>query len=164
MRVLALDCSSYVGWSFWPSADAVPKCGTWRMPKSWSNEAYGKRFVALHHWLADMLTRFEPEVLCWESPILPRAGMRDLKVTEDTLRTLVGLVSICELVAELREIRTFEVHVATAKKRLTGDARADKDAMLMAATRMGFPAADHHQADSCAVALAVFDVLEGANV
>lgn len=160
MRVLALDCSTFVGWSFWASAHAVPKCGTWKMPKAWSNEAYGKRFVALHHWLADMITRFEPDVLCWESPILPRAGMRDLKVTEDTLRTLVGLVSICELVGELRELRTFEVHVATCKKRLAGDARADKAEMMAAATRLGFAIADSHQADSCGVALVVYDSLE----
>lgn len=160
--VLALDCSSHVGWSFFASADSTPKCGTWHMPKSWNVQAYGKRFVALHHWLADMITRFEPDILCWESPILPRAGMRDLKVTEDTLRTLVGLVSICELVAELRQLRTFEVHVATAKKRLTGDARADKKAMVLAATRLGFPVSDDHQSDSCAVALVVYDALEEA--
>lgn len=159
-KVLALDCSSSVGWCFFASADAVPKCGTWKMPKSWSPQAYGKRFVALHHWLADMLTRYEPDVLCWESPILPRAGMGDLKTSEDILRTLVGLATICELVAELREIRTMEVHVATAKKRLTGNARAQKQDMIVAATRLGFPVSDDHQSDAAAVGLVAYDFLE----
>lgn len=58
-----------------------------------------------------------------------------------------------ELVAKLRDIRCFEVNVATAKKVLTGNGRAEKADMVIEATRRGFDVTDDHQADACAVGL-----------
>ncbi len=147
-----------VGHAYFASADALPKCGTWKMPAAWSIEDYGKRFSAFHNWLCDMLTTLEPEVLAFEGPILPRAGF-GMVSTEHTLRTLIGLVSVAELVANLRGIRCFEVNVATAKKALTGNGRAEKRDMVVEATRRGWSVRDDHQADACAVAVVVFDML-----
>ena len=157
--LLSLDCSTSVGWSFWTSADAMPRCGTWKAPKSWSIEDYGKRFQHFHDWLCDMLTTMQPEMLAFEGPVIPRAGMRDLKTSEHIMRTLIGLVSVAELVANLRGIRCFEVHVSTAKSVLTGNGRADKTDMIAEAVKRGWPVGDDHQADACAVALVVYDML-----
>lgn len=153
--VLALDCSTHVGWAFFASPGAAPYCGTWRAPAAWSAEDYGGRFAKFHDWLCDMLTTYTPDVLAFESPVLPR-GSSDFQTTEHTLRTLIGLVSVAELVGKLRELRVKEVNVATAKKTLTGNGRAEKDDMVIAATNRGFDVADHHQADACAVGLAVY--------
>lgn len=150
--ILALDCSSSCGWAYFARPDATPRCGTWRAPKAWAIEDYGQRFAKFHDWLVGMMTTFSPDVLAFESPILPRASM-DMQTTEHTLRTLIGLVSIAELVANLRGVRCLEVNVATAKKALTGSGRAEKSDMLVAATRRGWPVADDHQADAAAVAL-----------
>lgn len=157
--LLSLDCSTNVGWSFWTSADAVPRCGTWKAPPSWSIEDYGKRFKAFHDWLCDMVTTMQPDMLAFEGPVIPRAGMRDLKTSEHIMRTLIGLVSVAELIANLRGIRCFEVHVSTAKISLAGNGRADKNDMVIAAVNRGWPVANDHEADSCAVALTVYDML-----
>jgi Holliday junction resolvasome RuvABC endonuclease subunit len=158
VSVLALDCSTSVGFAYFSADGAAPKCGTWRAPAVWSAEDYGSRFAKFHNWLCDMLTTFAPDVLAFESPVLPR-GSANFQTTEQTLRTLIGLVSVAELVANIREIRCFEVNVATAKKQLSGSGRADKDAMIVAATKRGFGVTDDHQADACAVALVVYSDL-----
>lgn len=156
--LLTLDCSTSVGWSYWTSADAKPRCGTWKAPKAWSMEDYGKRFGAFHHWLCDMVTTFEPEVLAFEGPVLPRGG-GSFQTTEHTLRTLIGLVSVAELVANLRGLRCFEVNVSSAKLALTGDGRAQKNDMIIAATQLGYEVANDHEADAIAVALVVWHQL-----
>ena len=125
-------------------------------------EDYGKRFAAFHDWLCDMLTTFEPEVLAFEGPVLPRGG-GSFQTTEHTLRTLIGLVSVAELVANLRGIRCFEVNVSSAKLALTGNGRAEKRDMVIAATERGWAVADDHQSDACAVALVVWDQLGEAS-
>lgn len=157
MRVLALDASTYVGWAFFFSEGDRPICGTWRAPAV-TVEDYGARFSRFHDWLCGMLTVHAPDVLAFESPVLPRGGM-SFATTEHTLRTLIGLVSVAELVANLRGIRCCEVNVSTAKKRLTDNGRAEKPDMIVAATRLGYPVGDSHQADACAVALVAYDSL-----
>lgn len=159
MRLLSLDCSTVLGWSYWASAESIPRCGTWKAPKAWAIEDYGPRFKAFHDWLCDMITTFDPQVLAFEGPVMPRGGGGSFQTTEHTMRTLIGLVSVAELVANLRGLRCFEVNVATAKKRLAGHGRAEKSEMLLMATNLGYPCADDHQADACAVALVVYDQL-----
>lgn len=159
--IFSLDCSSHVGHAFFASPDARPVCGTWKAPKAWAIEDYGVRFKAFHDWLCDVLTTLNPDILAFEGPVLPRGSM-GLQTTEHTLRTLIGLVSVAELVAKLRGIRCFEVNVSTAKLALTGNGRAEKRDMLVAATRRGWPCADDHQSDACAVALVVMEMLEDA--
>lgn len=161
MKVLSLDCSTSVGWAFFPAHGAPPRCGTWKAPGSWSPEDYGPRFLAFHDWLADMLTTFEPDVLAFESPVLPRGSM-SLQTTEHTLRLLIGMAAIAELVAQLREVTCVEVNVATAKKALAGNGRADKGDMLAAANARGFAVRDHHQADACAVGIVAYADLRRA--
>lgn len=156
--LLALDCSTFVGFAFFSAPDARPKCGTWKAPKAWVIEDYGRRFAAFHDFLADTLTTMQPDALAFESPILPR-GTMSMQTTEHTLRTLIGLVSIAELIARLREVRCLEVNVATAKKALTGNGRAEKSDMVAAATNRGWAVADDHQADACAVALVAMETL-----
>src|SRR5689334_9810210 len=120
VSVLALDCSTSVGHAYFAADGAAPKCGTWRAPAAWSAEDYGGRFAKFHNWLCDMLTTLQPDVLAFESPVLPR-GSANFLTTEQTLRTLIGLVSVAELVAKLRDVRCFEANVATAKKVLSGN-------------------------------------------
>lgn len=159
MRVLGLDCASNLGWALFSASGAAPMCGTWRAPKSWSPEDYGSRFRSYHDWLCDMLTVHEPDVVAFESPVTGAFG--SAVTNEHTLRFLIGLASITELIAALRQVRCLEINVSTAKKALTGNGRAEKSEMLVAATRRGFGCADHNQADACAVGLVAYGHLEG---
>lgn len=161
MKLLALDTSTFVGWALFPADGAAPTCGTWRAPAAWSADDYGGRFKSFHDWLCDMLTTLEPDMLAFESPVLPRGSM-NLQTTEHTLRMLIGMAAIAELVAKLRAVPCVEVNVATAKKALSGNGRAEKADMLAAATQRGFACKDHHQADACAVALVAYADLKRA--
>lgn len=155
MKLVALDIATQVGWAYFPADGAAPKCGTWKVPGAWAADDYGARFSRFHSWLCDVLTTFEPAALAFESPVLPRGSM-NLQTTEHTLRTLIGMAAVAELIATLRGLRCLEVNVSTAKKAFTGNGRAEKADMMAAASRRGFGVQDHHQADACAVGLVAY--------
>lgn len=158
-KVLGIDMSTFVGYAFFEASGAVPRLGTFKLSKSFSPEDYGSRFREFHDWLCDMITTFEPDVLAMEGPFLPR-GSSSFSSTEHTLRTLIGLASVAELVAHIREVRCFEINVSTAKLFFTGNGRAEKKEMLAEAWRRGWQCADDHQSDACAVACVVYGHLE----
>lgn len=160
--LLALDTSTHCGWSFWPSADGPTKFGTWHAPGAMAGN-YGRRFKAFHDWLCDQITRLEPDMLAFESPL---TGGPNMNTTEDVLRLLIGMATIAEFVATIRGLRCFEVHGSSVKLALAGTGRIpskDKPKVMVAAAHArGFLTADDHQADSCGVALNVFDMLAEA--
>lgn len=86
-----------------------------------------------------------------------------MNTTEDILRLLIGLASVAELVAHLRNIRCFEVHGSKVKMTLAGTGRIpskDKPRVMVAAAHArGYMVGDDHQADSCGVALTVYSDL-----
>lgn len=168
--VLSLDCSSFVGWAFFRSADdRTPHCRTKPFPDCWLDDAYGKYFSEVEEWLLGMLMTYQPEIVVFESPVL--VSRRENRGTdEQNVRRLVGVVSVIEKVAYQRMVRCIEVHNQTAKAFMdvAGRRRQDetqaqyKSRMVAAVTAMGFDVADDHQADAVACALCVYsDLGEG---
>jgi Holliday junction resolvasome RuvABC endonuclease subunit len=157
VRVLALDCSTHVGWAVFESPAGRVRFDTWRAPKSFLHANYGRSFVALEQWLVDQLTRYVPDVVAFEAPIMPFAGFIEQRSSLDIVRLLVGMASVVELVATRAGARCIEVPVPTAKKRLSGNGRATKREMINAAINLGHLVEDDHQADAIAVALAASD-------
>lgn len=167
--VLGLDCSKYIGWALFRSADdRAPRCRTWQAKDTWLSEDYGNYFAETEAWLLDMLATFQPDILAFESPILmPKRDGRGSD--EQQVRRLVGVVAVIEKVAYQKAIRCFEVHNQTAKsfmgvagRRPEGVTQQQfKDRMLNAITAMGIECGDNHQADAAAVALCVYSDLEG---
>ncbi len=173
MRVLGLDLSTRTGWAWFTSPDAKPVCATERLPKVLDPEDFGTRTFALLQWLDRFIADHDPvEVIAFESPFIPMGPQKDkdlhgpdakptFTTTAQTIRLQISLASTIETVAKCHDIRCLEVVTASAKKFLTGFGRAPRDVanwdwgreMQMAATRRGFPVADDHQADACAVAL-----------
>jgi len=146
VRVLAFDASSEIGWAAFAGARARPQLGTFSIPTG----DYGRINNAVLTTTLQLIDKHRPDVVAFESPIYkPRDRWH-------TRRLLTGLVVIIELAAEQSGKRCMEVPPTEAKRCLTGDCRADKDAMEVAAVNMGWPVADHHQADAAAVALVVY--------
>lgn len=167
--VLALDASKYVGHAYFKSAQALPVCRTWVAHGLWDSDNYAPYFLAFEKWLIDMLTVLQPDVLAFESPIV--IGRRDGRGSdENNIRRLIGIVSVAELVAARRNLRCYEIHNQTAKSFVGVINRKPPDMtvaqyksqMVTAMTNRNFAVADSHQADACALALVVFDMLEGA--
>jgi hypothetical protein len=167
--ILSLDCSKYVGRSYFASAGAMPRCNTWVAQGLWDSDDYAPYFLAFEKWLDDSLMVFKPDVLAFESPIVvARGGWGDGRGSdENNIRRLIGIVSVAELVGARRNLRRFEVTNSTAKSfagvptRKPGGMSVGqyKDLMVIAMTALGYSVADSHQADSCAVARVVFDML-----
>lgn len=158
MRVLALDCSTFVGWAVYADADAAPLFGTWRAPNALLHSNYGRSFVALEAWLLDMLAMHTPDVIAFEAPIMPFVQNRaEHHSSPDIVRLLTGLAAVIELVAHRAGKRCVEVAVQTAKKRATGSGRATKREVINAIVRLGHLVEDDHQADAIAVALVAYD-------
>ena len=103
---------------------------------------------------------FQPDIIAMEGPYIPRGSSSQFS-TEHTLRLLIGLATITELVAKLREVKCYEINVSSAKAFFTGNGRAEKRDMVAEAWRRGWEVGDDHQADAIAVACVVFDMLEG---
>ena len=156
-RVLALDCSTNVGWAVFERPAGPVRFGTWRGPKRFLQSEYGRSFVALEAWLVDQLTRYVPDVVAFEAPIMPFAGFIEQRSSLDTVRLLVGLATVVELVTVRAGARCIEVPVPTAKKRVCGTGRATKRDMINAVVKLGHLVEDDHQADAIAVGLAAYD-------
>lgn len=159
MRILALDCSSAVGWSVFDSPVAMPRVGTWYLPTKWPLHDYGHRYADLHEWLTGFVALVNPRVLAFEAPLAPWGHLLEERSSAHVFRLLNGIVSVVELVAVQRNVRCFEVSVADAKMVLAGHGRATKIEMKTAAVKRGFRVADDHQADACAVALTAYEHL-----
>jgi Holliday junction resolvasome RuvABC endonuclease subunit len=162
-RVLALDCSTNVGWALFEHAAGSVRFGTWRAPKSLLHAEYGRSFVALEEWLNDMISLHAPDVVAFEAPITPFAGFIEQRSSLDIVRLLIGLATVVELVATRARLRCVEVPVPTAKKRVCGTGRATKRDMINAVVKIGHLVEDDHQADAIAVALATYDHLGAAS-
>ena len=159
MRVLALDISTNVGWAVFNGRHSKPRLDTWRAPMAMVGH-YGRRLSAFEEWLRGKISLLQPELVAFESPIFVKWSS-DLATNEHTIRLLIGLASITELVCYRASVRCIEVHSQTAKKRLAGNSRAKKNQMVAAAVKAGFEVANDHEADACAVALAAYDHVEG---
>lgn len=157
MICLGLDLGLSVGWALFGNPQGKPKLGTFDLPAA-PTDRPGRRFMALDDWLDDMIVTTAPQLLAFEAPIVPidkRAWHIDTDAS--TVRFLIGLASIVELVAQRRHLRCIEVAVPTVKNRMTGNQWAKKGAVIAAAVKLGYRIADAHQADACGVALAAFD-------
>lgn len=161
--LLALDASSFVGWSLWKSpADKQPHCRTWESVSPWNTEDYGPYLFEFKTWLTGMLDLHRPEILAFESPIIASFG-EGRGTDENNIRRLINVVGIAELMAYERDLVCMEVHNQTAKAYVGVSARRGnmtmaeyKGQMITTMTKRGYRVADSHQADACAVALVAY--------
>jgi Holliday junction resolvasome RuvABC endonuclease subunit len=157
MRLLALDCSTYVGWAVFERPAGPARFSTWRAPSSLLNSDYGRSFVALEAWLGGMISTFDPAVVAFEQPITPFAGFIENRSSLDIVRLLIGMASVVELVAARAKRRVIEVPVQVAKKRVAGHGRATKREVTNAVVKLGHLVEDDHQADAIAVGITAYD-------
>ncbi len=139
MNLLALDLSSHTGWAIGPVGER-PRYGTLNLPST--GDEIGRFADAFDIWLSDMITMYKPSHCAFESSFIPPT------TTLMTVRKLVGLTVITELVCCRRDVICNEVNNATIKKFWAGTGRAKKPEMIAAARAYGFPVGDDNQADA----------------
>jgi len=155
-RLLALDCSPSIGWCVFDDAKVV-KFDTWHASRAFLLGDYGKTFLGIEEWLEGMVVLWKPTVLAFEAPLVPAL----VRSSYDIVRTLIGSVTVVELVGRRHGLRVLEVGVGDAKKRLTGNRWAKKRAMINGAYRLGHHVETDDEADAIAVGLVALDHLAG---
>lgn len=157
MRLLALDCSTHVGWAFFDAAGATPLLGTWHAPRLPDPDLFGAIFEAFERQLARLIHEHAPKVIAFEAPILPVTKTFQ-KVR--AIRLSYGFAASAERVAYAFGLRCVECHPMSVKLKLAGRGNAKKPDMIAAAIRRGFEPATEHEADACGVALLAFDHID----
>lgn len=152
---------------------------------------WGIRFLHTATFVDKLIEAKRPALIGFEAPFMPppppttkakRAAFKGFRVNADTLRFLIGIVTVIEMVAARHGIPCREVNVQTVKASLAGGRkkeerarvkadlvredvdpaviaeemkrlrRIDKGDMINAAHARGWDVKDEHQADACGVA------------
>lgn len=140
MKILALDIATRTGWA----CGAVGGEPRWGLA-TFLHSDVGAFASAYDHWLSDMITVEQPDLLVFEAPILPR------QTTIATARKLMGLAFLTELIAFRRSLACREVSIQTVKKFFAGHGHAPKAEMINAARRQGWNVKDDNEADALGV-------------
>lgn len=136
--ILAFDCATKTGWCA-GVGDDLPILGSVTMPEGVEP---GPFLAFWRKWLVHHFKDIGPTVVVFEAPLLPQ------KTSISTVRKLVGLASVLEMVCVELGIPCEEVNLATVKKHLTGDGRAEKPDMLRAARNCGVSPKSYDEADA----------------
>lgn len=147
-KLLALDLSTAVGVAAFGQRGERPRFETVTL----EGQDLAHKIGNFQIWLEGRYAVDKFEALAWERPLITPTD------TVDLLELLYGLVGVCygfvgkQRIQRQNPMPWREIDVPTAKKALTGKAKADKDEMLFAAKRTwGWDVRSHHEADAGAV-------------
>lgn len=140
--LLTLDLGARTGWACGPTGSrALPRSSWQQISKPGMSD--GAAYAALSDWLDEMITVFDPEIVCFEAPFVGGKGSQ-----QSALR-LLGYASQVERVCYLRRRRIFSLNIATVKKFFTKNGRAEKADMIFAAKGRGHvDVTDSNEADA----------------
>lgn len=154
MRLLCLDLATFLGFAFGDDA-GVQAHGSHKLPLT--GEDIGSFLNAYWSWLDAGISRWQPEEIVFESPILPAT------TNLGTCRKLYGLAGVTEMMAKNRHVRCHEANLMDIRRHFIGCARAPKgvpakerrawikDATVTMARKRGFRPADDNAADALAL-------------
>lgn len=155
--LLALDIATRTGWAYGrvpvrglSAIEAAslqppqPESGVLRVLTQAGG--VGHFLAEFHDRLDAMLAERRPGGLIIEAPILPKF------TSFETVRKLMGMAGIAEMLADRRAIRWRAVAQPSAvKKHWTGKGNAKKPAMIAACEARGWTARDDNEADALAL-------------
>lgn len=128
IRVLALDCAQTTGYALVTSR-GVELSGAEDLNPNRSRKAKkprGRVFIDFRVWLTGLIDLLEPTHIAYEEPHHRGRGATLMGV---------GLMTRVEELACQYGLTVIGVHTGTLKLRTTGDGKAEKDAMMVAASR-----------------------------
>jgi Holliday junction resolvasome RuvABC endonuclease subunit len=140
--LVSLDLSGKTGWTS-GYVHQRPLFGTeiFKAPPT----DVGTFMQVFNRWLLAIIKQTNPEIVIFESPILPRQA----RLT--TLRRLYGMAALVQLHCAEQQIRCEEAQPSTIKQFWTGDGWAKKPAMIEMAMARGYRVTDDNQADALAL-------------
>lgn len=151
IRVLALDLATVTGWAVdRPDGSGVPLTGT--VACRHVDNDFGTAYVALERFIVDAVSVHQITHLAFEAPLVMagRAGAK-VQTNVNTVRKLLGLAAVAELVGTRLGLQVYEANVQTVKKHFAGTGRATKDDIKARCRLLGWPIKDDNAADAAAL-------------
>lgn len=150
MNILSLDIATRTGWA---TNIHGKRSGAIEFPLK-RGESPGMRFLRCRAWLNEMweLLDGQIKVIAFEQAH-HRGGAATM--------VCVGLISEVLAFAAQHSIETMPVHTATLKKFATGNGRANKGDMIIAAQKHGWNVSDDNEADAALLLEYAMNELEG---
>jgi Holliday junction resolvasome RuvABC endonuclease subunit len=137
MNILAVDPGTHCGWASFSNGQVESGVQIFELGRG---DSPGIRFLHFRAWLKKMFQLTVPSLVSYERPLLYGGYATDL---------LVGFVTRIQEECAEHSVACEAVHVSTLKKKATGSGRADKAAMIWAASeRFGREIKDDNEADA----------------
>lgn len=143
--LLTLDLATCSGFAYGYPGEQ-PKYGSFQLS---SAQGEGRLFLSFERWLKAMLREWQPKVMVYEAPILPRAG-----TSFQTATRLIGLGVLAEKVGTEMEVPLVErANNATVKKWISGHGRSGKSSIQSVVEAYGWRPKDDNASDALAIFL-----------
>lgn len=142
--LLALDLSTRTGFCVGRASD-TPKHGVWELGKDGN---HGRYFSCLAAQLEAAIQVFKPDLVVMEAP-LPHQAEKVQRNHPGTVRVLLGLAAVTEMICHEQAVKCEEADVRDARQMVLG--RQPKDGKIGVMTwcrSMGWNPQDDNAADS----------------
>lgn len=139
--ILALDLSTKSGWAF-GGPDDKPKHGVWELGHDGN---HGRYFSCLAGMLEDAIAVHAPDLVVFEAP-LPHASEKFRTSSVASVRVLIGLCAVTEMICFEKAVRCEEAGVREARQLVMGSQPtkgSPKEGVMQFCKMMGWnPATD----------------------
>lgn len=144
MKLLSLDLSTHTGWAF-GSVGENPRYGVWELG---SDGNHGRYFSSLANSLQNAFDVMKPDLVVFEAP-LPPAAPKSIASSEKTVRVLIGLAAVTEMICHEWAIRCEEASCRDARQLVMGKQPVPaKEGVIAWCRMMGWPPQDDNAADA----------------
>jgi Holliday junction resolvasome RuvABC endonuclease subunit len=152
MKVMGVDTGTITGVTA-ESADGRPEFHTLQLKTSYDEDDHGYRYMQLDQRLSDLITIYRPTVLAYEEPIIPRVqkGRMNVVTTAATLKFLIGIAAVIDLIGKRHGLDVIEVNIATWKAHFASNGHASKADVMRRCQLLGWDIRNEHEADSAGV-------------
>lgn len=145
MNLLTLDLSTHTGWAF-GGPDDKPQHGVWELGHDGN---HGRYFSCLAAMLEEAIAFHAPDLVVFEAP-LPHASRKVQQSSVATVRVLVGLAAVAEMICHEKAVKCEEADVRDARQLVMGSQpKGDPKAGVMQFCKMmGWNPADDNAGDA----------------
>lgn len=156
-RIIALDIATELGWCVGKPTDETPLWGSVKI----KGDTHAKACIFLEVWFKEMLERWGPEWVVFETPSNP--AWLGKGTSAQAILKLNNLANTIEEVCERRKIRCNSVHGQRWKKTVCGNAKASKKMhpypVITSMAQRGWTIPNDNEADAVGVWIHTVGVL-----
>lgn len=154
MKILAVDCGRFTGYAAdHPDDPRRPVCGSIRLPPCDGEDDLGRTFHRFRDELRRIIAFYAPDRVFVEAPMSYGGANQTKGSNQTTVRLLYGFAAIAPALCFELGLTYREGHVSAIRKRFLGHGNLPdaKHRVRSRCAELGWPAANHNEADACAL-------------